>query len=546
MWFRKKKQPSTTSEPRRNSFFSTEGDITVRDNSVQRMKRMRDHMALTFQRTIDDLQPVDEAGNAITGFAMDEAYPDLHQSKMRNGLGLGGYIPETQFAWYCGQGFIGYQTAAIISQNWLVDKACSMPAKDASRNGYVLSVNDGSEVDTEVLDYIREQDKKFEISRNCVELIRLGRVFGVRVAMFEVDSPDPEYYAKPFNPDGVSPGSYKGISQIDPYWIAPELGADAAANPASKDFYEPTWWRIGGRRVHRTHLVIFRNGDLPDILKPAYLYGGIPVPQKIAERVYAAERTANEAPMLAMTKRLTVLKCDITQAVAEPDAFNARMTLWTQLMNNFGVKIIGESDEVQQFDTSLADLDAAIMTQFQLVAAAAGVPATKLLGTSPKGFNASGEYEEASYHEELESIQQHDLSPLVNRHHLLLIRSHVVKEFKIKPFNTEVAWKPVDSPTAAEQADINLKKAQTDTQLSQAGAIDGTDIRERLINDLDSGYNGIAPVVPNGPGDREYEQELAEQSSGSETNPDENEAVDGVLRGEVKGNAEGTTEVQGS
>ena len=51
-------------------------------------------------------------------------------------------------------------------------------------------------------------------------------------------------------------------------------------------------------------------------MKPAYLYGGLPVPQLISERVYAAERTANEAPMLAMTKRLTVLKCDITQAVA--------------------------------------------------------------------------------------------------------------------------------------------------------------------------------------------------------------------------------------
>ncbi len=128
---------------------------------------MQEHAALTFQRTIDDLKPVDENGNAI---AMDNA--DLTSVKLRNGIGLGGYIPETQFAWYCGQGFIGYQTAAIISQNWLVDKACSMPAKDASRNGYEVSVNDGTEVDAEVLDYIREQDKKFEISRNCVEFIR--------------------------------------------------------------------------------------------------------------------------------------------------------------------------------------------------------------------------------------------------------------------------------------------------------------------------------------------------------------------------------------
>ncbi|HZZ81642.1 MAG TPA: DUF1073 domain-containing protein [Gemmataceae bacterium] len=484
---------------------------------------MQEMAALSLQ--LPDLKPVDEDGKLVPvteGMAVAMDNPDLTSVKMRNGIGLGGYIPETQFAWYCGQGFIGYQTAAIISQNWLVDKACSMPAKDASRNGYELSVNDGTEVNAEVLDYIREQDKKFEIMRNCVEFVRLGRVFGIRVAMFIVDSSDAQYYEKPFNPDGVKPGSYKGISQIDPYWITPELSGDAAANPASPDFYEPTWWRINGKRVHRTHLVLFRNGDLPDILKPAYLYGGIPVPQKVAERVYAAERTANEAPMLAMTKRLTVLKTDVTQAIANQTAFEQRMNVWTQLMNNFGVKIIGEGDEVQQYDTTLADLDAAIMTQYQLVAAAAGVPATKLLGTSPKGFNATGEFEESSYHEELESIQQHDLSPLVNRHHLLLIRSHVAPKFKIEPFNTETAWKPVDSPTAAEQADINYKKAQTDDTLVQAGAIDGTDIRDRLINDLDSGYNGIAPVVPGGPGD----DEAAAQSSESEVNPDENQTAE--------------------
>lgn len=520
MWpFRNNQNIAPPATPQRNSFFSTEGDFTIRDNSGQRMKRMRDYMALTFQRTIDDIKPVDELGNAI---AMDSS--NLQQVKTLNGLGLGGYIPETQFAWYCGQGFIGYQQAALISQNWLVKKACAMPAKDASRNGYELSVNDGTELDVEVLDYIREEDKKFQVLRNCVEFIELGRTFGIRVALFEVDSPDPEYYTNPFNPDGVRPGSYKGISQIDPYWITPELGADAAANPAAKDFYEPTWWRINGKRVHRTHLVIFRNGNLPDILKPAYLYGGLPVPQLIAERVYAAERTANEAPQLAMTKRLITLKMDVTQALADQPAFEARMTAWTQLMNNFGVKVIGEGDEVQQFDTSLAELDAAIMTQYQLVAAAAEVPSTKLLGTQPKGFGASGEYEESSYHEMLESLQQHDLSPLVNRHHLLLIRSYVAPKFKIPPFNMEANWLPLDTPTAEEQADINLKKAQADDTLVQTGGIDGTDVRERLINDRNSGYNAMAPIVPGGPGDRDAELEAKEvaESSESEVNPGEN------------------------
>lgn len=514
-----KRKPHAPPVVQPNGFFSTDAQFPTKENAAKRLRRMQEQMALSFQRTIDDLKAVNQNGDEISGSAMDEAYPDLQLVKARNGIGLGGYIPETQFAWYTGQGFIGWQAAALISQNWLVDKACTMPAKDAVRNGYELSVNDGTEVDPEVLDYIRERDKEYGIAGNCVEFVKMGRVFGLRIALFLVDSPDQEYYTKPFNPDGVRPGSYKGVSQIDPYWISPELDAEAAANPASRHFYEPTWWRINGKRVHRTHLVKFTTGELPDILKPAYLYGGIPIPQKIAERVYAAERTANEAPMLAMTKRLITLKADMTQAMANPDAFTARLTQWTQFMNNFGVKVIGGDEEIQQFDTSLTELDAAIMTQYSLVAAASEVPATKLLGTQPKGFNSTGEYEESSYHEMLASLQANDISPLVNRHHLLLIRSEVAPKFGIKPFNTEVVWNELDEQTAAEQAETELKKAQAAEAYVNMGAVDGFDVRQKLINDKQSGFNGIDPVVPNGPGDREHEQELQEQmlESGSES-----------------------------
>ena len=128
----------------------------------------------------------------------------------------------------------------------------------------------------------------------------MGRVFGVRIALFVIESEDPDYYVKPFNADGVTPGSYKGISQIDPYWCTPELSQRAASDPTALDFYEPTYWIINGRRVHKSHLVIMRGPDVGDILKPSYLYGGLSVPQLIYERVYAAERTANEAPQLCL------------------------------------------------------------------------------------------------------------------------------------------------------------------------------------------------------------------------------------------------------
>lgn len=502
--FRRKKTEAVAPAviPPAQSLFTTDVKRDTRKSAVARIKEA---LAANFQR--DELSVYTEVAGTMDGAVVSS---NIQQAKAFNSVGFfQNSLNEAQFLYFASKGFIGYQNCALIAQHWLIDKACAMTAKDAVRNGYEITVNNGKEVDPEILDFMMQRDKEMGIKAQCVELENMGRVFGIRIAIFKVNSTDPLYYEKPFNPDGVTPGSYKGITQVDPYWVTPLFDTESAADPASLHFYEPTWWQVNGKRYHRTHLCIMRNGELADIMKPTYLYGGISVPQKIAERVFAAERTANEAPQLAMSKRLIAVFTDLAQAQAQQQAFEERMAWWTAMMNNFGVKILGQGDKLEQHDISLADVDDVIMTQFQLVSAAANVPVTKLLGTTPKGFNATGEYDESSYHEELCSVQEHHLTPLVERHHLLLIRSEVIPKFGIK-FSTAVRWNATDEPTELEQADINLKKAQTDAALVQNGGIDGYDARQRLINDKNSGYNGIPAIVPGGPGDRIAEQEATE------------------------------------
>lgn len=429
-----------------------------------------------------------------SGFGMD----DLKDQFVNAGLG----VPEAQISWYSNQSFIGYQMCAMLSQHWLIEKACWTPAKDAVRKGWELTNNDGADLPPELIQRIKTQDIKAGIRRNAIEFAAMSRVFGIRVALFIVDHENSEeYYANPFNIDSVAPGSYRGISQIDPYWMSPMLDGEASSNPASKRFYEPTWWIINGRKVHYSHLVISVPCPVADILKPTYMYGGVSIPQKIYERVYAADRTANEAPQLAMTKRMDIYHMDLAKALANQGSFEAQIAWWRSNMDNYGVKVIGQDETMERFDTSLTDLDVVIMTQYQLVAAAANMPATKLLGTTPKGFNATGEYEEASYHEELETIQSL-ITPLLDRHYILSAKS-LGLDATITP-----RWNELDALTAKEQAEINKLKAEAGSVLVQSGAIDGMDERDRISADPSSGYSGLAqpiepePIGDSGSGDR--------------------------------------------
>lgn len=484
--------------PARKGFLSTQD---TSPSNIDLVTRVALALKMSFQKPMETaLFEVDP----MTGAAMDSA--GIVQVKAMN-AGVG-FLPIQQLEWYSGQGFIGWQTCAMLSQNWLISKACTVPARDAIRNGWELSVNKGEQLTPDQVGEIATLDKQYKIMHNLLEFVKNARVFGIRHALFVVDSPDPDYYFKPFNPDGVRKGSYRGISQIDPYWITPEFDANAAANPAAMDFYEPTWWRIGGVRVHRSHFVIMRGDELPDILKPSYFYGGISVPQKIYERVYAAERTANEAPLLARSKRLFTLKIDTATAMANGDQFKIEMEKWMNYLDNFSAKIIDHADEIAQFDTSLNDLDETTMTQYQLVAAGANMPVTKLLGTTPKGFNATGEYDEKSYHEDLESTQENDLTPFLERHYMLVARSDLGRK---DTFN--VTWNPTDVPTKKEEAEINEIEARTDASLSSAGALDGFDIRTRLAKNKESPYHGIPEIVPDGPGDRDKIKEDEENDN---------------------------------
>lgn len=396
-------------------------------------------------------------------------------------------IPDSILFYFGSKSFIGYQACALLAQDWLISKACTVPAREAVRKGWEININGGEdEENLKLIERLRKSEKQYKLNRNLVEFIKMGRVFGIRVAMFVVEYTDPDYYKNPFNIDGVTKGSYKGISQIDPYWMSPILSGSASGDPSAMDFYEPTYWNINGRQYHKSHLIIFKGDEIPDILKPTYFYGGLSIPQKIYERVYAAERTANEAPQLAMSKRTSIYKMDLEEIAQKQIVLDEKLSDWAYYRDNYGIKVIGGDEEVQQFDTSLGDFDSIIMTQYQLVASASNVPVTKLLGTTPKGFNATGEYEEASYHEELESIQTHDCEPLIQRHYALYMKSN-----GLEPIDIDIVWNPLDSITEKEQADINFTKAQTDNIYATIGAFDGATIQKKVLQDESSGYAGI-------------------------------------------------------
>ena len=439
-----------------------------------------------FPRTIANIKPMvaSKGGKMV---AQDSDVP--FASKFTN------EIPPKIFA-FLNQTFIGWQACALLKQNPFIDRACTIPAKDAIAPDYKLSyVNpddqkaDDEDKSTDMLAEIKDRSyREFKINELCVKHTINKKTYGYSLVVPVVDSVDME---KPYNIDGVKKGSYKGMTVVEPYWITTELDAEAAGNPESLHFYEPTWYKMAnGKRFHRSWVIKAINSQVSDVLKPTYYFGGVPLTQQIYERVYAAEKVANEAPLLALTKRLLIVDANVANMVANPEEAEEVMNALTYLRDNFGVYAKNPNDQVSQIDTSLADFDALIMTQYQLVASIAGMPATKLLKTTPKGFNSTGEYEQKDYNESLLEIQENDFIPVILRHNELFTKSEYGRVIPL-----DVKFNPIDTPTEKEVAEINTIKSQTAANHINAGITTAQEERDILRNEDGSAYSGIETEI---------------------------------------------------
>src|SRR5262249_51400154 len=106
----------------------------------------------------------------------------------------------------------------------------------------------------------------------------------------------------------------KGIRNIEAIWCYPQ--AYNANNPMAPDWYRPEKGYVLGREVHRTRLLPFIGRPVPDMLKPAYSFGGLSMSQMaepyvtiwLQTRQSVAEMIRSYSTMVLLTDLAVVLQ----------------------------------------------------------------------------------------------------------------------------------------------------------------------------------------------------------------------------------------------
>ncbi len=457
-----------------------------------------------FARTEEDFIPA--SGDGGGSLAMDAAgskvagAPKSVSCKAKINKAVRQYgINDQVLQHFQNRGFIGWSACAILAQHEIINRACAIPAEDAIAHDYTVKCvsprherDDRHETSEQpFLSEIKRFSDRMGMNDICIQLDYKKKVFGVGLAIPRVEGAD---YDRPYNPDGIAKGSYKGFAVVDPYWLTYELEGDEQSDPTSPDFYEPTYYRMpNGKRVHKSWIVRVVNSHVPDVLKPTYYFGGVPLPQMLYERVFCADKIANEAPLLAMTKRLLIADANVEELMGDDEHASKMMKMIEYFRDNFSIFFKKPNSQVSQIDTSLGEFNQLIMTQYQLVCTIAQMPATKLLKVTPTGFQSTGEFEWKDYAQALLDIQNNVYTPLLERHYELLVRSGYPDRKDIK---LSVIFNPIEVPTSVEIATQESRIAQLLGTLINARVITQEEARNVLRGEENGMFNDIAAAMP--------------------------------------------------
>lgn len=181
--------------------------------------------------------------------------------------------------------FLGYPALAELAQVPEYRKMGSIIAEDMVREGIEFrSKGDGDKADQ--IGKIDEWFRQHNVMGTLQAAIERDAWFGRCQVYIDVKktggalaSEDPVELATPLAlvDKKIAKGSFAGLRLVEPVWSYP--GIYNSTNPLGADYYRPSTWFVMGKEVHRSRLLTLISNPVPDILKAAYSFGGVPLIQ---------------------------------------------------------------------------------------------------------------------------------------------------------------------------------------------------------------------------------------------------------------------------
>ena len=289
-------------------------------------------------------------------------------------------------------------------------------------------------------------------------------------------------------------GFLKGLRTIEPIWVYPTTYN--AVNPLIPSWYDPQVWYVMGTEIHKSRLLTLIGHPVPDILKPAYAFGGLAMTQMAQPYVDIWLRTRESVGEIIHAFSVMVLSTQLATTTMPGGSGGgggdvlARLMLFAMFRDNQGVFAIDKNTEdfknVSAPVSGLAELQAQAQEH---MASVCRIPLVKLTGISPSGLNATSEFEMRAFNDTIHGAQEHLFrSPLTTVYDLMQYSLWGERDPDIT-----YDFLPLQELTPKEKTEMRKLEAETDQIRIDSGVVSQEEARIKLAGDEESGYDSIDP-----------------------------------------------------
>lgn len=399
------------------------------------------------------------------------------------------------------------QLTSLYEGNGLFTKIIDAPAEEALKHGFDLNLKN-DELDA----FVEEALDDLEWEEKAATAIKWARLYGGAIIVMLID-------------DGrglEEPVDWKNVRSIDELRVyeraivqpdytslyMQDYGGKGVGNRVSK-FGQPEFYYVssiyGSFQVHESRCLVFRNGVLPEqTTDSTYLFWGMPEYVRIRRALRETITSHTDATkMLERSVQAIYSMKGLAALLTTDDGENAVLKrlqvidMARGLLNSIAIDSEGENYDfkVAQF-SGVKDV---IDSTCNMLSALTNIPQTILFGRSPAGENSTGESDMENWYSFVERIQKLMLKRNLRNLLDVIFRAGIASgEIDEEP-DYKLKFNPLWSMSDAEQATVNLAKAQTALAKAQATqvyvemqALDPSEVRAALASDEEYNVEDVA------------------------------------------------------
>ena len=405
---------------------------------------------------------------------------------------------QTLLQYHAQNRFMGYAFLSYLAQDAMISRGVHVLSDEMTREWGELSTKEKSK--SNVVQAVLDEMDRLEVKNKfkdaalktgffggCLVFLDVREDPNVPLEDIELEKPIFKEGMDDFNKSKLLNKHLVGLRVIEPINLAP--GVYNSIDPTAADFFDPEHFYVLGRKIHRSRFLYFADNVPPQVLKPVYLFFGIPLAQLAFPYVQDFYKAKDVCTRILQKFSCSAISTDIEKLIYAngKNAVKDRISTIAKYRDNDSILVLDkENEEFSQTNTPLSGLKEMWYASLELIPVIFGVPATKLLEISPSGFNSTGEFEMRNFYDSVHTKQANVFDNPMKR--LIEIICYTKG---LDPDILSWSWKSLFKMNEKESAEVNRMEADTAQIYYNMGVVGNDDIAKRLIDDKDSGYNNI-------------------------------------------------------